>query len=245
MSHSRRAALKIIPSKPRQRRNETGDGDSISSFPAPLLRVYVLGFEPLRAAGLQAMFSGHAKIEIILDDPSAEGESGWLDPKLSAIVIGTHVTDGVLNAIAAIRSKRRGLPILVMSAVSGDEAVLSFLNLGAKGFLHEACTAEEFEEAVSVATSGSIWASRRVLARLIDRLLSVSGSQEATVNVSFTARERQVMDLLLEGQSNREIGASLKIEERTVKFYVARLMRKMGVKNRTALSMRAMSADRD
>jgi DNA-binding NarL/FixJ family response regulator len=57
--------------------------------------------------------------------------------------------------------------------------------------------------------------------------------------VSFTNREQQVLDLLLGGNSNREIARSLKIEERTVKSYVTKLMQKMGVKNRTALTMRA------
>ena len=57
--------------------------------------------------------------------------------------------------------------------------------------------------------------------------------------MNFTNREQQVLNLLLDGNSNREIAQSLKIEERTVKSYVTKLMQKMGVKNRTALTMRA------
>ena len=58
---------------------------------------------------------------------------------------------------------------------------------------------------------------------------------------AFTARERQVMTLLMAGQSNREIAAGLRIEERTVKSHVARLLKKMGVRNRTALTMQAIA----
>jgi two-component system nitrate/nitrite response regulator NarL len=70
-------------------------------------------------------------------------------------------------------------------------------------------------------------------------------SREAARNPSgynFTAREQQVLELLLDGQSNREIAKTLEIEERTVKSYVAKLMGKTGVRNRTALSMQAISA---
>ena len=78
-------------------------------------------------------------------------------------------------------------------------------------------------------------------ADLIHRLLTALESQRAaqTNAVSFTSREQQVLNLLLDGNSNREIAKSLKIEERTVKSYVTKLMQKMGVKNRTALTMRA------
>jgi DNA-binding NarL/FixJ family response regulator len=76
---------------------------------------------------------------------------------------------------------------------------------------------------------------------LIKRLLSSRGSQPSIANVNFTGREQQVLNLLLDGRSNKEIAQSLKIEERTVKSYVTRLLRKMSVKNRTALSMLAMS----
>jgi DNA-binding NarL/FixJ family response regulator len=76
---------------------------------------------------------------------------------------------------------------------------------------------------------------------LIHRLLTTLESQRATQanGVTFTSREQQVLNLLLDGNSNREIAKSLKIEERTVKSYVTKLMQKMGVKNRTALTMRA------
>ena len=57
----------------------------------------------------------------------------------------------------------------------------------------------------------------------------------------FTDRERQVLELLVGGSSNREIGNTLKIEERTVKAHVAKLMRKVGVQNRIALSIHAIT----
>jgi DNA-binding NarL/FixJ family response regulator len=96
--------------------------------------------------------------------------------------------------------------------------------------------------AIEVVTSGSIWAPRRLLSKLIDRLLKVPDSSLTNGNPHLTGRERQVLDLLLTARSNREIARQLGIEERTVKAHVGHLMRKTGADNRIELSMRALNA---
>lgn len=244
MSHPDTAVLKIVTPTPRQRgvRNR-----AVSRFPAASIRVYVLGVDPLRAAGLEAVFEDNAGIDIVVETPSTQtsvgkATSGWLDPTIHVIIVGTLAGSGTMKLIGSIRSARPDLNILVMSPAAGDEAVLSVLKLGAKGFLHEGANAEHCEEAIRAVANGSIWAPRRLQAELIDRLLSSRDTGVAPANVSFTGREQQIMNLLMDGQSNREIARSLKIEERTVKSNVTRLLRKMGVTNRIALSMLAVTA---
>lgn len=233
------AALQVVsssadPEKREPRKSVPGrHGDPIC--------VCVLEFDPMRAAGLQAAFEGSRDIDIVIANSPTHFESAWLDPRVEVAVIGTRLGTGTLKLIASIRAARPDLFILVMSPAAGSEAVLNVLNLGAKGFLHESTTAAEFGEAIRAVLSGCIWAPRRIQAELIDRLLAARDPRAASAGIRFTEREQQVLNLLLDGQSNREIARSLKIEERTVKSYVAKLMRKMGVSNRTALSMHAMS----
>jgi DNA-binding NarL/FixJ family response regulator len=86
---------------------------------------------------------------------------------------------------------------------------------------------------------GSIWAPRRVLSKLIDRLLTQSTPSVLLPAPTFSPRERQVLDLIMTACSNREIAEELGIEERTVKAYVTSLMRKTGAENRVLLSVRA------
>ncbi len=245
MSQADNSVLKVVTPTPRQRQRVPGnrEGKAVPQLPDTTIRVYVLQLDPLRAAGLAALFEGNAGIEIVVEKPEGQEGSGWLDPAVQVVLVGAQLGAGTLNLIASIRSRRPQVAILVMSPTAGDEAVLRVLNLGAKGFLHEAITAAQFEEAVRCVVGGSLWAPRRLLSVLIDRLLSSRAPSVGTANVTFTARERQVLNLLLDGQSNREIGESLKIEERTVKSYVTRLLRKMSVTNRTALSMLALSKE--
>jgi DNA-binding NarL/FixJ family response regulator len=96
-------------------------------------------------------------------------------------------------------------------------------------------------KAIEEVMTGDIWAPRRVLSRLIDRLLTVSESNFSDTSPHLTDREQEVLDLILMARSNREIAAKLGIEERTVKAHVGRLMRKTGVDNRIELSVRALN----
>ena len=88
--------------------------------------------------------------------------------------------------------------------------------------------------------SGSIWASRRLLSVFVERAASLMRDAESPAE-SFTDREAEVLHLLVAGCSNKDIGRELHIEERTVKAHVAKLMRKVGVENRVALSVFAIT----
>jgi DNA-binding NarL/FixJ family response regulator len=94
-------------------------------------------------------------------------------------------------------------------------------------------------EAVEAVTSGSIWAPRKLLSRLIDHLLGSTDTSLTNDSPHLTDRERQVLELILTARSNREIAQELGIEERTVSAHVSRLMRKTGADNRIELLMRA------
>ncbi len=211
-------------------------------LPETRIRVYVVGLDPLRATGLQSIFEKTTGIDILMEDVASLPASHLgPDSAFNLVVVGASAGPDIFSVIGSLRSAHPNLPIIVMSHASGQEAILRVLMLGAKGFLHEASTPAQFEKAVRMVAAGSLWAPRRVQADLIQRLLTTLESQRVSQasGVSFTLREQQVLDLLLDGNSNREIAKSLKIEERTVKSYVTKLMQKMGVKNRTALTMRA------
>jgi DNA-binding NarL/FixJ family response regulator len=90
-------------------------------------------------------------------------------------------------------------------------------------------------------SQGSIWAPRRVLSIFVDRATRPDRTTVVPAAAQFTARETEVLKLLVAARSNREIARTLGIEERTVKAHVAKLMRKVGVENRIALSMYAVT----
>lgn len=204
-----------------------------------VIRIGVAADEPIRAAGLASIF----------DKPGLEGEVQLLPviaslkellalDDIEYVVVDLHSAPGSLEAIERIRAARPDIRSIVIGPESDDELVLNAIISGARAYLGESAGPEVVRRAIDVVTAGSIWAPRRLLCRVIDRLLNPS---QGIRRQKLTRREKQVLDLILGARSTREIAGELGIEQRTVKAYVGRLMRKTGADNRIQLSMSALS----
>jgi DNA-binding NarL/FixJ family response regulator len=199
------------------------------------LRVALLDADPIRVLGFAAAFEHHPRLEFVpLDMPGLIA-----DLKLSLCVIGLHGNLNLPMTLTTLRGLRPDLHILLMGPEASDEEKLSLVSSGARAYLDETATPEIIEQAIDTVRDGAIWAPRRVLTEYADRSEVATPSLPLT-QFHLTARERDVLRLLVAAQSNREIAAALGIEERTVKAHVAKLMRKVGVDNRIALSVYAV-----
>ncbi len=207
------------------------------------IRIGVVADEPIRVAGLASIF----------DQPAAEGKPQLvpvigslaellIGSDLEYLVIDLNASTGGLDLLESIRQVRPHIRLIVIGPEGDDELVLSSIVAGARAYLDLTAGPDVVRQAVEIVTSGSIWAPRRLLSRLIDRLLKVPEAAPMMAGgPRLTERERQVLELILTAQSNREIAAKLGIEERTVKAYVGRLMKKTGADNRIKLSMSALN----
>ncbi len=142
---------------------------------------------------------------------------------------------------ASLKASRPDLRIIVTGAGMDEETILKAIASGSKGYVDEAASPTEFVQALRIVHQGSVWAPRRVLSMFIERVSSSPGRIFPNGRVTFTDREKEVLEMLVAGRSNKEIGSALGIEERTVKAHVAKLMRKVGVQNRIALSVHAIT----
>jgi DNA-binding NarL/FixJ family response regulator len=157
------------------------------------------------------------------------------------ILLGSRGQQNLFDIMAGLKASRPDLRIIVTGSGADDETILKALAAGAKGYVDEAAPPSEFAMAIRIVHQGSVWAPRRVLSLFIERVTSSPGRIFPAGRVTFTDREKEVLELLVAGRSNKEIGAVLGIEERTVKAHVAKLMRKVGVPNRIALSVHAIT----
>jgi DNA-binding NarL/FixJ family response regulator len=125
---------------------------------------------------------------------------------------------------------------------SGDEeTILNAIVVGAKGYVDEAASPAELLHAVRVVSQGSVWAPRHVFSMFIERVGSTPGCSFSTGRTAFTNREQEVLQLLVAGHSNKEIASLLGIRVGTVKAHMGKVMRKVGVQNRIALSSYALT----
>ncbi len=201
------------------------------------VRVAVIEPDPLRLVGFRALFDTEPDLELV----AATTASVVSEPAIDLALLGSHGTQNLFDLMAGLKASRPGLRILVSGSGMDDETILKALAAGAKGYVDEAATPEEFVQAIRIVHQGSVWAPRRVLSMFIERVTASPGRIFPAGRVTFTDRERDVLEMLVAGRSNKEIGTALGIEERTVKAHVAKLMRKVGVQNRIALSVHAIT----
>jgi DNA-binding NarL/FixJ family response regulator len=162
------------------------------------------------------------------------------NPEVEYLVVDLNSSAGGFPTLDKVRRSRPGIRQIVIGP-DDDAKVLDAIIAGARAYLYPSATPETVRMAIDIVVSGSIWAPRRLLSKLIDRLLGVPKNRATTPGIQLTAREREVLDLILLAKSNREIADELGIEERTVKAHVGRLLRKIGADNRTELSMLALN----
>jgi DNA-binding NarL/FixJ family response regulator len=205
------------------------------------IKIGVVANEPMRLEGLTSIFESHAKSGEVLLQPIIGTLEEHLDnEEIEYVLIDWSSSTKKLGVLEGIRRKRPTLRMVVIGPDSNEQIVMDTIIAGARAYLDMGAGPRLVREALDVVISGSIWAPRRLLSKLIDRLLSGEDACVTNPRPHLTAREDQVLQLLLLARSNREIAEELGIEERTVKAHVGKLMRKIGAENRIELSMRAL-----
>jgi DNA-binding NarL/FixJ family response regulator len=204
---------------------------------AEITRIGLVDFEPIRIAGLREIFTSRPDMVVVATDWA----SAFRNPDFDLIVFVLRDMAFSLALMARLRSRHPGLRVMVMSAASDEERIVEAISGGARGWLDETASPDEVMRAAEVVLSGTIWAPRRVLSTVVERAVDGSSLRQRRHNPQFTEREEEVLQQLVLARSNREIAQALSIREQTVKSYVARLMRKVGVGNRIALSVHAAS----
>jgi DNA-binding NarL/FixJ family response regulator len=200
------------------------------------LHIGLVATDPLRIIGLQAMFSESGAEVIALSVPGALDASG-----MSLIVIDAACTDHLFELLATFHRRRPRLRLIVIGVQEEHEYIQQVIGAGAKGYLTHTATENEIRLAIEIVQDDSVWAPRKVLARLLESSVADTASAAAENAPKFTDREVQVLGLLVAGSPNREIACALGIDAVTVKAHVGRIMRKVGVANRIALTVETLN----
>ena len=198
--------------------------------------------EPIRLAGLTSILEeqaqeGHAPLLPVIGSM----EELLADTSLEYLVVDLQSSSCGMKTLGAIRRVRPNIQLIVIGPDNNDEMVMEAIIAGARAYLDLTSGPKMVRKAIKEVISGYIWAPRRLLSMLLDRMLAASDISLTNDNPHLTNREHQVLEQILMAHSNHEIAHQLGIEERTVKAYVGRLMKKAGAENRVDLSMYALN----
>lgn len=198
-------------------------------------RIGVVSAEDIRLAGLLSVFESHSAIAAIAGDLPTLLE----DASLGYVILDLSSNANWLDTLFYVRRQRPDMRQIVLGPEDQEEVIVRSIIAGARAYLDRNSGPRAVRHAAEVVIDGSIWAPRKILSNLIDRLLKTPSTERGFSVDKLSPRERQVLGRIMEARSNREIARDLGVEERTVKAYVSSLMRKTGAENRVTLSMLA------
>ena len=204
-----------------------------------MTRVLIADDDDLMRAGLAELLSGETDIEIVGQARSgreAVERARRLDPEV--VLMDVRMPD--MDGIAATAELGRAVPdarVVILTTFEQDEYIFGALRAGASGFLLKRTRPEELIVAVHTVAAGESLLSPSVTSRVIQRM-----AQQPTPDLAdqvkldeLSKREREVLELVAGGFSNREIAADLVIEEATVRSHVRRILMKLGLRDRVQI----------
>lgn len=213
------------------------------------IRVLIADDQHIIRAGLTTILNGQPDIEVIaqaVDGREAVALAQRLRPDVCLFDIRMPHLDG-LEATRQLAGPDIDDPlaVVIITTFDTDEYVHGTLKAGARGFLLKDAGPELLVQAIHAAAEGDALIAPRITARLLTSFAgSANSSQRAEPLVALTDREEEVAVTVAQGQTNAEIAAELHISLSTVKFHLASLMNKIGVRNRVQIAIWAYETKR-
>ena len=206
---------------------------------ADQVRVFLLDDHEIVRRGVRDLLEAEPDL-VVVGEAATEDEAvrriPAVDPDVAVLDVRLQEGDGI-TACREIRSRHPRTACLMLTSFADDEALLDAVMAGAAGYVLKQIRSSELVTAVRRVAAGEQLLDQAAKARVIERLRR--GPEEDELIARLSPQERQVLGLLAEGLTNRQIGARMYLAEKTIKNYVTSVLSKLGVARRTEAAVYA------
>jgi DNA-binding NarL/FixJ family response regulator len=212
------------------------------------VRVLVVDDQALFREALVTLLGTRPEVEVAGeagDGHQALERAAELRPHVVLMDLHMPVLDGI-GATRRLRVEQPDVRVLALTTFDDDEDVFAALRAGAVGYLLKDVSADRLVEAVTAAARGESVLQPSVAAKVLARFAQLDDAprpRPQPLVVPLSGRELDVLRLLADGHSNREIAAALFLAEGTVKNHVTTVLGKLGARDRTQAALRARALD--
>jgi two-component system response regulator DevR len=214
--------------------------------PQTPIRVFLLDDHEVVRRGVHDLLDAEPDIEVV-------GEAGTIDHALArgpalrpdVAILDVRLPDGDgITVCRELRSRMPELACLMLTSFDDDDALLDAIMAGAAGYVLKQIKGSDLIAAVRIVASGQSMLDPATTTRLMSSLRGDDAVQEPqdALLASLTPREREILGLIGEGLTNRQIGQRLYLSEKTVKNHISRLLAKLGVERRIQAAVLATQA---
>jgi DNA-binding NarL/FixJ family response regulator len=206
------------------------------------IRILLADDHALVRAGIRALLQKIANVQVV-----AEAENGRealeliekFKPDIALMDIAMPELDG-LTATARLAKEFPAVRVIILSMHSDQEYVLRALRAGAKGYLLKGARTSELELAVTAVARGETYLSPAASIHVVDDVVRRASGETSPLE-RLTARQRQVLQLIAEGHTRKQIAQALKISAKTVDTFRAQLMEELNIHDVAGLVRFALS----
>jgi len=203
-------------------------------------RLIVVDDHPLYRDGVVRTLEENNGFEIVGTGDSCASAlllAGELKPDLALIDIS--MPGGGLRALQLLGEQHPDIKVIVLTVSESDSDVLSALSAGARGYVLKGVGGRELADIVAAVAAGGSHVSPALAARVL--LAMQDGDKENVPSAieNLTAREEQILRLVVKGQSNKEVARELDLSEKTIKHHMTRILQKLNVRNRVEAAVLA------
>ncbi|WP_425271697.1 response regulator [Nocardioides euryhalodurans] len=203
------------------------------------IRVYLLDDHEVVRRGLRTMLSSLPDVEVVGESGSAEEATARI-PALrpDVAVLDGRLPDGTgIEVCRAIRSVDPSIAVLILTSYDDDEALFGAIMAGAAGYVLKQARGDDLVRAIRAVAAGHSLVDPRMTASLLERIRR--GPAASLELAALSEREIELLGLIAQGLTNRQIGERMFLAEKTVKNYVSSILGKLGLERRTQAAVLA------
>lgn len=204
-----------------------------------MIKVVIADDHPLLREGLRRILEFEEGIQVVAEVGDGQGAINMARSRPFDILLMDLNMPGVngLEACRVIRRERPQIGILVLTVDDSDEKIFQVLQLGVAGYLLKDVIPKTLVDSIRKVFTGEPILAPAVTGKLLDQLTHPNVPKN---NFGLSNREMEILSYVIKGSSNRDIGISLFISEKTVKNHLSNIFRKLEVEDRTQAALKAV-----
>lgn len=209
------------------------------------IRVVLVDDHPMLREGVASTLDAEPDFEVVGQGSNADEALALArDLMPDLVLLDVSMNGGGLNAARSIAAACPIVKIVMLTVSEDEEDVLTALKAGARGYVLKGVSGPELVQIVRTINSGESYVTPSLAASLLVELREDNGRKQAPPDPlsELTDRERQILELVATGRSNKEIADALFLSEKTIKHYMTNILQKLQVRNRVEAALLAQKS---